>query len=268
MCQKRPQKGNVGNQQLLLGAGYLVFIVCMTLLPLRGVSQDYEYDQNQNQAEETTKEEDYDVEEYSPPPNNVVKTSFSSLLISQNPLTGELRIGYEFAPWSNLATFVSASILYPNILGQAAIQSAEDSVNSFLQNNYNNPQELEIRMIGYRVQVGQKFYVLKDPKMEAPEGLYVGPMVSFAETKLFFKGYPDDFVKMTYFSANFMVGYQFVFGDKVALDLTTGLRYRYNYYNLSNTDKKIDETIQGPFGNKQKGLFYMNQIQFGLGFNF
>jgi len=240
----------------------LMVVLLMSLVPIYGIAQDYE---ENNRAGER---ENYKVDDYNPPPNNIVKTSFSSLLVSQNPLTGELRLGYELAPWPKLATYVSASFLYPNPLGQAAIEQAEDTVNTILQNNYNNPQEVKLRMFGYRVQVGQKFYLLQSPKIEAPEGLYIGPMVSFAETKLYFKGFPDDFVKMTYFSANLMVGYQFVFGDKIAFDLTTGLRYRHNYYNQSNTDKKMDETIEGPFGNKQKGLFYMNQIHFGIGFDF
>lgn len=234
----------------------------LLVVPCNVVAQSYENDNR------TTEGGDYEVEDYNPPANNILKTSFSSLLVSQNPLTGELRVGYELAPWPNLATFVSVSFLYPNALGQAAIEQAEDTVNTILQNNYNNPQELKLRMFGYRVQVGQRFYLLKSPTIEAPEGLYIGPMVSFAETKLFFKGYPDEFVKMTYMSANFTIGYQFVFDNNIALDFTTGLRYRHNYYNQSNTGKKMDQTIEGPFGNKQKGFFYMNQIHFGFGFNF
>ena len=147
---------------------------------------------------------------------NIIKTNFIPLLISQNPLTSELRVVYERIVGENQSTFVGLSYIYPNVFFKDTLQY------------YRNISGEDIRMHGFRAQIGYKFYVLKSK--QAPNGLYVGPHASFNQSKVFIKDYyPDQyFVKIIYSNVNAHVGYQVVAGG-FAIDFTTGFGYRHNY---------------------------------------
>lgn len=173
---------------------------------------------------------------------NVIKLSPFSFLWGQIPFAGELRPSYERLITHNQSVTVGFSYNYLTPLLLVGFL-ASGSV----------PFPVSIQ--GARIHAGYRFYPLK--RVEAPEGLFFGPHVSynFIKVKDRTANYLEYFI--TYFNVSMMVGYQFEFDEHWMLEAYTGIGYRYNQGDLTNYAQRTRkvERIGGP-------------VKFNLGVNF
>lgn len=127
---------------------------------------------------------------------------------------------------------------------------------------------------GFNVSADYRFYLKKENTRNAPRGVYVGPYYSYNQFKKnnewsFKEGEPDQQLVNTALALNIHTigaefGYQFVFWDKLALDMIIIGPGVSNYYikakadgNLSEENKeKLQEGLQRFINDKFPGLNY------------
>jgi len=191
---------------------------------------------------------------------NVLKTNPIALLYGCIPgYTAEARLVNETAVSLYQTVFIGASYLFK---GLPLVLAEQDSAQ--------NPSGVKLKVNGWRVQAGYKFYINgfmahKRKKMTglAPRGLYVGPHISYA-TARFTTNYAKSigvYYRINFFNVDIQTGYQLIAGKHFALDVFTGLGYMKNdiiYYEKS-TSYNVDT--------EEDGYFYNSNLKFVFGFN-
>lgn len=153
-------------------------------------------------------------------PTNVIKTNPLALIISQIPFTGEARLMYERAFSHRNATMVGISYVFPNFLIIDSLQALSNRLN------------LTISMAGFRVQAAQKVYL--SSKKRAPYGLYIAPHASVYSARIYIRQNRSFYLNTVFTNVSLIAGYQIIIMDALALDVYTGLGYRYNFLNEKN----------------------------------
>lgn len=155
-------------------------------------------------------------------PKFVIKTNPLPMLGGQIPLTNEYRLVFE------MKTGAKQSVqLYGSYMGKSPFLSLVERYSYELDDNF------RLGVSGFRVQAMYKFYLLN--KSEAPEGLYVGPNISFATAKMWDKNYTPDYVHAYYTSGSIIGGYQLIAGH-FAFDVYAGLGLKRNVYKVNLQD--------------------------------
>lgn len=146
---------------------------------------------------------------------NVVKTNPFALLISQIPFTGEARLLFEHMLTARQSTTFGLSYVFPNFIIRSTLED--------LNNQYN----VELRLRGYRVQGGYRFYLSN--KSFASDGFYIGPHASLYSAKLYEKNFKDGYLQINFANINLLWGYQVLLWDFFAIDTYMGVGYRNNF---------------------------------------
>ncbi|TVR77044.1 MAG: hypothetical protein EA412_12205 [Chitinophagaceae bacterium] len=184
-----------------------------------------------------------DLNNFKQEKQHILKTNPFALLISQNPLTAEFRVLYERTNGLKQSYNIGASYLYANFITR------------YFFNEFKDTTGIDLVVNGFRVQAGYKFYLSKD--QYSPTGIYVSPHASYSLAKINPRGFINDYLKVYYINANLLLGWQFFFLDKIAVDLFTGLGYRYNY--IMSKDR---------FSTSEDFELLNNGVKFSLGINF
>jgi hypothetical protein len=164
---------------------------------------------------------------------NIVKASPVSYLWGQIPFTGELRLSYERMLTHNQSVTAGFSYNYLNPFFAVAFALG-------------GKIPFPISMQGARVQAGYRFYPIK--KLEAPEGFFFGPHVSYSFVKVKDRAiqYTEYFI--SYFNVNLLAGYQFQIDDHFFVEGYTGIGYRMNRGEFVNYARRTTDVqrIGGP----------------------
>ncbi len=144
------------------------------------------------------------------------------------PVTGEFKVLFEAAVSEKSSVQLGAGYLGPSILLNLddLTSDEEDGEISGLKTN------------GYRVQGMYRFYISRD--LQAPEGFYVGPHVSYAAAKIASKDNADDNIQATKLNLNAVFGYQLITSGGFTLDIYTGMGFVSRKWEFSGTDSDFD----------------------------
>lgn len=144
---------------------------------------------------------------------NVIKSNALPLIMGQMFMVGagELRIQYERMLTHNQSITLGASLHYPGALW--AVARRLDTTATFRQFNY----------IGARAVFGYRYYPLKN--LDAPEGLFLGPMFSYSFLKINDKQ-SNDYNNINRFNAGLIAGYQVEVDPHFFIEIVAGLSYQ------------------------------------------
>lgn len=155
------------------------------------------------------------------------------------PVTGEYKAIFEMALSKKASLQVGAGYLGPSLLiNLDELTSTEGSVSGIKTN-------------GFRVQGMFKYFLSRD--LNAPEGFYIGPHVSYAEATLKSKDDAADNLKGDKLNVNGVIGYQLITSGGFTLDIYTGLGFVSRNWtvsgaNFDQTDFKNKKGVSIPFG--------------------
>lgn len=202
------------------------------------------------------------------PVGNIIKFNPLPILWGPIPFTAEYRILREIPIGEDQSIQVGISYL-----GKSPFVSiAENSYNSGAGPNGTGPgntnpngtislnaPELKLTISGYRLQLSHRIFLGDDL---TPKGPYVGPHISYSEAFIsdkYISRY-QQYIRVSHFNVNYLIGYQSVLWDKVALDVFTGLGFKKN---------KWEENSSGLYRpmNTDDIPLYDFPIKFTLGFN-
>lgn len=132
----------------------------------------------------------------------------------------------------------------------------------YLERNSGMTGLSSIQVIGYRVQGAYRIYGLIAENY-SPAGLYISPHFSYADVKYFFKNGSTnrDYLKISHLNVNLLAGYQFLFMEKICVDMFCGLGYKKNewkYYQNQNIS-----TVITP----DEDAYYKSNLKISLGFS-
>jgi len=170
----------------------------------------------QYEDEEPVKLPSFEEEKVKRPKANVIKIAPIALLFGQILAAAEARVIYELVVAPQQSYYVGVSLNFQNFLTLALWDST----------NQTNGSNWDPRL-GGRVQGGYKFYPIK--ALKAPNGLFVGPHVSYNFLNVEERSVPDARARIVYLNASALAGYQLVLGDRFVMELVTGFGYRRNY---------------------------------------
>jgi len=157
------------------------------------------------------------------------------------PLTGEYKVLFEakVAPKASFQFGVG-------YIGPSALLNLDD-----LTNDGENISG--IKTSGFRVQGMFKYFLSRN--LQAPEGFYIGPHVSFATAELKSKDNAENYIKAQKINANGVIGYQLITKGGFALDIYTGIGFVSRNWTFSGSEFDTDQTgfrdkasINIPFG--------------------
>jgi hypothetical protein len=190
---------------------------------------------------------------------NIIKTNPMALVFGCIPFyTAEARLVNETAVSLYQTVYFGASYLFK---GPLLLLSEQDTAY--------NPDKISLKVRGWRVQAGYKFYIngwieSKRKKLRglAPKGFYVSPHISYATAKVFtnYSKSVGVYYKINFFDVDLVSGYQLVAG-RFALDAFTGLGYMNNelvYYEKSSSYK---------VRSSNDDYLFSSNLKFILGFN-
>lgn len=175
---------------------------------------------------------------------NVIKTNPLPAIWGQVPLTGEYRLVYERALTEKHAVWLG-----PAFVGPSQFINIEKATRDSVNNNTG------IAVRGFRIQGGYKYYLAGEG---APDGLYVGPYLSYNRTRFINKENRNEFVEAQFASICGIIGYQLIIEDIVAVDFFTGAGYKNNSWNYRDPQGFFDRNVLG--GGR-------NHLKLILGFN-
>ncbi len=164
--------------------------------------------------------------------DNIVKWSSFSYITGQIILCGEVRLSYERMLAYNHSLTVTGSYNYPNPI--LIVDALLRPKSSFLS-------EYSIR--GGRIAVGYRFYPLMG--FRAPEGLFIGPYVSYNFVKVKERHGNGDYLTINNFNANAIVGYQFQMGDHWYVEVFSGMGYKNSF--MINYDATNNKSSRSPY---------------------
>ncbi len=165
---------------------------------------------------------------------NMVKTNPLALIWSQIPFTSEARFMYERVGGLHESTMVGLSYVFPSPYFKLFWDSLETDLG------------YQISTLGYRVQAGQKFYLLN--KQRAPNGFFIMPHASYNNLRITLKDLKGYYAHFIFFNVSLLAGYQLVLFDLLTIEAYTGAGWRDNYvlYGDPNTVKvDLDEIVRG-----------------------
>lgn len=194
--------------------------------------------------------------------NNIIKTNPFALLIGNIPyFTSEAMLVNETTVSLYQSVFIGVSYLFKSPF--LILDEQDTSV---------NPNGDKLKVSGWRVQAGYKFYINgwmkhKRDKLKglAPKGLYVAPHISYSTAKITdtFHKAKGEYFRITFFNIDVRTGYQLLIRNKFAIDAFTGFGYKKNdvvYHDSSKTNYPVD-TSEG-------GYFYNSNFKIVFGFIF
>jgi len=156
------------------------------------------------------------------------------------PVTGEYKAYFETKVTNKTSFQIGASYIGPSVLlNLDEITKSEDG------------EEIKgVKTSGYRIQGTYKFFVSRD--LNAPEGFYLAPNISYATASVKNKANPDDKINGTKLNINGLIGYQLITSGGFTLDVFTGLGYVSRKYTVSgdfdSEEFKSKSSISVPFG--------------------
>jgi len=156
------------------------------------------------------------------------------------PVTGEYKAYFETKVSNKTAFQIGASYIGPSVLlNLDEITKEEDG------------EEITgVKTSGYRIQGTFKFFISRD--LNAPEGFYLAPNISYATASIKNKAHPDDKISGTKVNINGLIGYQMITSGGFTLDVFTGLGFVSRKYEVTGDfdpeDFKTKSTISVPFG--------------------
>ncbi|MFN8286332.1 MAG: DUF3575 domain-containing protein [Chitinophagales bacterium] len=164
--------------------------------------------------------------------DNVIKWSSFSYITGQLLLCGEIRLMYERMLGYNQSITVTASYNYPSpIFLVEALMNTKQSILA----------QYSIR--GGRIALGYRYYPLIE--FRAPEGLFIGPYVSYNFVKLKERHGNGDYLTLNNFNANFIVGYQYEMARNWYIEVFTGLGYKNAF--VTQYDASKNQTSRSPY---------------------
>ncbi len=193
--------------------------------------------------------------------NNLIKTNPVALIFGCIPFyTGEARLVNETTVSLYQSVYIGASYLYKSpFLSLVERDSAS------------NPDGIRLKVNGWRVQAGYKFYLngmIKSQRDQmrgpAPKGAYVAPHISYATAKVttsYLKS-QGKYYRINFFNVDLRTGYQLVAGRKFAFDIFTGFGYMDNkvvYHESNRANYRVDTS--------EDGYFYTSYLKIVFGFN-
>ncbi len=187
----------------------VVMLLSLIIAMQRGAHAQYE-------DEEAVRLPAFEEEKVKRPKANIIKIAPTALFIGQIPAAAEARVIYELLVAPQQSYYAGVSLNFQNFLTMAIW----DSTNKTNGTNW-DPK------LGGRVQGGYKFYPIK--ALKAPNGLFVGPHVSYNFLNAEEDNFPDSRARIVYLNASALVGYQLILGGSFVMELVTGVGYRRNY---------------------------------------
>ncbi|GAA4002817.1 hypothetical protein GCM10022408_12860 [Hymenobacter fastidiosus] len=165
------------------------------------------------------------------PPRNLLKIAPLGWVHGQLPFSTESRISYEQVLGGRSSLGVSGSYLgtnYPfSFIGSFALSTAISSAITLSGHPAAVWTDAKVRTRGYRYQLQYRYYLTR--KRQAPEGLYLGPNVSYAQAdyRVSFPDFNTSFlITQKNTNYNLLIGYQTVLGRHLVIDVFTGLDRR------------------------------------------
>ena len=155
------------------------------------------------------------------------------------PITGEYKGIFEIAVAKKSSVQVGVGYIGPSVL-----------IN--LDNLTSETGEISgIKTSGLRIQGMFKQYISRD--LNAPEGFYIGPHVSYAKATIKSKDDEANKVEPVKLNINGIIGYQLITAGGFTLDIYTGMGFVSRKWNISGTDFdeeafKDRSSISVPFG--------------------
>lgn len=199
---------------------------------------------------------------------NIIKFNPLPILWGPIPLTSEYRVLREITIGEQESVQVGVSYLGKSPF----VGLAENSYNN--GNNPNgggtgntnpngtvsfNTPDLKLTISGFRFQLSYRKY-LGDSK--TPNGAYISPHISFSEAFIsdkYISRY-QQYVRVTHFNMNFLVGYQSILWNKLAFEVFTGLGYKKNRWEENSSG------AYAPIATDEIPLYNL-PVKFTLGFN-
>jgi hypothetical protein len=128
------------------------------------------------------------------------------------PITGEYKILGEAAIAKKVSLQVGASYVGPSVLVNLN-KLRTDTATGFQG----------INVSGFKVSGMLKYFLSRD--LNAPQGFYIGPHISYASAKIKSKEISTDYVNGTKLNINAVVGYQLITSGGFCLDIFTGMGF-------------------------------------------
>lgn len=158
------------------------------------------------------------------------------------PLTGEYKVLFEAAVSEKSSFQIGAGYIGPSVLL---------NLDELLDNESETGEIEGVKTSGFRVQGIYKFYISRD--LNAPEGFYVGPHVSYATAQIKNKADAASKISATKLNINGVFGYQLITSGGFTLDIYTGMGFVSRKYELTGTDWDQDTfkdraSVSVPFG--------------------
>jgi hypothetical protein len=149
-------------------------------------------------------------------------------------------------------TAVKINLLSPiartfNIALERAITEDGSLQIGFYYSGYKFPGDGGVKMSGFGITPEYRWYLSETP---APNGFYVAPFIRYASLTLSTDDGSNDEATMTTFGGGLVVGRQWVFKERVTLDLFIGPKYQTRDLKVkSGSDsEKFDLNFFNPFG--------------------
>ncbi|MCJ7447816.1 MAG: hypothetical protein MUO72_08990 [Bacteroidales bacterium] len=142
------------------------------------------------------------------------------------PLTGEYKAIFEIAVAKKSSIQVGVGYIGPSVLLNLDDLTGDGGVITGLKTS------------GLRIQGMYKQYISRD--LNAPEGFYIGPHVSYARATIKSKDDEANKVEPVKLNINAIIGYQLITSGGFTLDIYTGMGFVSRKWNISGTD--FDET--------------------------
>ena len=157
------------------------------------------------------------------------------------PLTGEYKVLFEAKVAPKASFQFGAGYIDPSaLLNLDDLTNEGDSISG-------------IKTSGFRVQGMFKYFLSRN--LQAPEGFYIGPHVSFATAQLKSKDNAANYIKAQKINVNGVIGYQLITSGGFALDIYTGVGFVSRKWTFSGSTFDTDQTgfsdkasINIPFG--------------------
>ncbi len=155
------------------------------------------------------------------------------------PVTGEYKVFFETVVTQKTSFQLGLSYLGPSVLLNLDELTSTD-------NNISG-----VKTSGFRIQGMYKFFLSRD--LNAPEGFYVAPHLSYASASIVNKDNTAEKLKGTKLNVNGIFGYQLITSGGFTLDLFMGMGFVSRNWEVNGTDWdlgsfKNKSTVAIPYG--------------------
>jgi len=157
------------------------------------------------------------------------------------PLTGEYKGLFEIAVSQKSSIQLGVGYIGPSLL-----LNLDD-----LTNEEGEGEVSGVKTSGFRFQGWYKYFLSRD--MNAPEGFYVGPHVSYASANIKNKTDETQKIAATKLNINGVIGYQLITSGGFTLDIFTGMGFVSRKWDITGEDWDSEElsdkaSVNVPFG--------------------